>query len=425
MRTMLGILVALFMVAGAAASTFVHGPYAGAPTQTTVVVSWLSSDPAPARIDYGIRISYEATGTFAHTLAVPIEEDADLGTLHIALTDLQFGSEYIYRVVLEAADGDDVASPLGHFQTAPPPGAVVEFAVLADTQWQWEGENRLAAVGSAVAADPMPFDFILHAGDLVETPGSAIWAHWFDAFSAMLLRAPFLPVLGNHESGNRSYYNNFVLPPGDGKNDERWWAFHWGDMVIVGLDTDVTKASDYIAQQDWARLHFSGPELHKLVMFHYPVYSSDAYHGSGYSLDVIYHPIFVEAGVDLVINGHAHNYERLQVDGVTYLVVGGGGAVPRALAETHVPGSILAIEGYNFYLRVTAAPEGIGVEVVSIAQASEKTFELTDGHLLDAFLLPTHPGVVAEEAESNWLLILMGLLGVAAAAFLILRGMNR
>jgi len=427
MRKALGILIVLLTVAGAtaAATSFVHGPYAGAPAETTVAISWLGSEQVPAHIEYGIQADYAATGTFSNSRAAPIEEDADLDDpLHVTLTSLEPDSAYVYRVILGDADTDEVASPVGHFQTAPLPGETVQFAILADTQWQWEGENRLAAVGNAIASDPMPFDFILHAGDLVETPSSPIWDHWFDSFATMLLRAPFLPVLGNHERGHRSYYDNFVLPPGDGKYDERWWALHWGDVVIVGLDTNVTKASDYIAQQDWARLHLSGRELHKVVMFHHPVYSSDAFHGSGYSYDVIYHPIFVETGVDMVINGHAHNYERIEVDGITYLVVGGGGAVPRDLAETHVPGSVLALEGYNFYLRVTATPEEIGVEVVSVAQATEETFELTDGHLLDAFVIPTHPEEVPEALRLNLTLILIGLLGVAAA-LLLWRGMSR
>jgi len=343
--------------------------------------------------------------------------------MHVTLESLEADADYVYRVTLEATEGD-VASPLGYFVTEPPVGTAIEFAILADSQWQWDGDNRLAAVGSAIAADEMAFDFILHAGDIVETPGSQIWDHWFDSFSTMLLRAPFIPVLGNHEKNHGSYYDHFVLPPGEGKRDERWWALHWGDVVVVGLDSNVRSASDYIAQQDWARLHLSGSEPHKFVMFHHPVFSSDAFHGSGYSYDVIYHPIFVETGVDIVINGHAHNYERLQVDGVTYLVVGGGGAVPRDLADTPVDGSILATEGYNFYLRVTAAPEGIAVETVSIAQASDETFELTDGHLLDAFVLPTHEQIVAEGARLNLMLILMGLLGVAAA-FLLLRAIDR
>ena len=425
MRTVLGILAVILVAAGAtAAAPFVHGPYTGAPSETTVTVGWLSSDLFAARIEYDRTSVYESTGELSKLLSVPLTEADKPEITHITLEFLEPDTDYVYRVALITPEGD-VTSPLGYFVTEPPIGRTVEFAILADSQWQWDGENRLAVVGAAIASDEMEFDFILHAGDLVETPGSAIWDHWFDSFSTMLLRAPFIPVLGNHEKNHGSYYDHFVFPPGEGKRDERWWALHWGDVVVVGLDTNVTRASDYIAQQDWARLHLSGPETHKFVMFHHPVFSSDAFHGSGYSYDVIYHPIFVETGVDIVINGHAHNYERLQVDGVTYLVVGGGGAVPRDLAEIPVEGSILAVEGYNFYLRVVASSEGIAVEVISVAEASEETFELADGHLLDAFVLPTHEQIVAEGARLNLMLILIGLLGVAAATLLLLRAINR
>jgi hypothetical protein len=68
-----------------------------------------------------------------------------------------------------------------------------------------------------------------------------------------------------------------------------------------------------------------------------------------------YHPIFIEAGVDMVFNGHAHNYERIEKDGVVYLVLGGGGAVPRGLSPTRVECSVVAVENHNFYARVTGA----------------------------------------------------------------------
>jgi len=421
MRTILGILVSSILALSAMASPFVHGPYSGSPSDNSVAISWRSSDPLPARIEYDRLAEYETSNTFGGVLEMPPGEFDEPETVHVTLEFLEPDTEYVYRVVLETTEGE-FASPLGRFVTEPSLGRTVKFAILADSQWQWDGENRLESVGDAIAADETPFDFILHAGDIVESPASPNWDHWFAAFNGMLLKAPFIPVLGNHERNHRSYYDSFVLPPGAGKRDERWWALHWGDVVVVGLDTNVRQAADIMEQQEWARLHLSGPEPHKFVMFHHPVFSSDAFHGSGYSYDVIYHPIFVENNVDIVINGHAHNYERIQRDGVTYLVVGGGGAVPRELEDSLVEGSIVATEGYNFYLRVAASLDGITVETVSVATADEENFRLTDGRLLDAFSLPVKSIALTSSA---WLVILLSLLGAAIGGFLLIRSLNR
>ena len=421
MRYVLGVLIAICVACSAVASPFVHGPYSGAPSGSSVVISWQSATSVSAQIEYDYLSNYESSGTFSELLEISRGEADESVPVHVTLENLDPDSEYVYRVILRT-EPEEFASPVGRFVTEPHPGETVAFAILADSQWQWEGPNRLEVVGDAIATDETPFDFILHAGDVVESPASTYWDHWFAAFDGMLLRAPFIPVLGNHERNHGSYYDNFVLPPGAGKRDERWWALHWGDVVVVGLDTNVRQAADIMEQQEWARLHLSGPEPHKFVMFHHPVFSSDAFHGSGYSYDIIYHPIFVENNVDVVFNGHAHNYERIQRDGVTYLVIGGGGAVPRELADSLVEGSMIATEGYNFYLRVYASTDGIRVETISVAQAAEESFQPTDGRLLDSFSLPIRATVLT---NATWLLVLLAVFGAAVGGFLLIRALTR
>lgn len=338
---------------------------------------------------------------------------------HATLGGLDPSENFVYRVVL-IEDGRRTVSPTGAFSTAPGPGEPVSFAVLADTQQQLDGVSRLALVGDAIAADSMSFDFILHAGDVIESPVSTYWDDWFSSFSRMLQRAPFIPVLGNHEKDHRSYYEAFDLPPGAGKEDEQWWALHWGDVVVVGLDSNVSRVADYHAQQDWAREHLSGPEPHKFVIFHHPVFSSDAFHGSGYSYDVIYHPIFVEHGVDIVFNGHAHNYERIERDGIVYLVVGGGGATPRLLAEEHVDGSAVATEGHHFYARVSTSSTGVSVDIVSVAKELQDGTCAKSGGLIDSVSLGDMPKSAEELTQIPWLLLSVVLAG-AAAVILLLR----
>jgi predicted phosphodiesterase len=381
-----------FLVFSACAATlppFERGPYSGAPSAESVVISWVVSPSLPAKLEVSPVAADASQTAFPRILDVAAPaEDAD-GQVDVLVDGLAPAAAYVYRVIVQS--GSEIAtSPIGRFETAPTRDETVTFAVLSDTQWQWKGVNRLAVIGDAVAFDAASFggfDFILHAGDLVETPNAAYWEPWFDSFETMLLAAPFVPVLGNHEKNSVSYYKAFAHPPGAGQGDERWWALHWGDVVVVGLDTSVTRADRILEQQAYARAELFGPERRKFVIFHHPIYSSDAYHGSGYGYELIYHPIFVEAGVDIVFNGHAHNYERIEKDGIVYLVLGGGGAVPRGLAPTRVEGSIVAIENHNFYARVTATKSEISVDIVSVAEATETTFTPTSSKLLDSFVL--------------------------------------
>ncbi|MDD5647025.1 MAG: metallophosphoesterase, partial [Candidatus Bipolaricaulis sp.] len=361
---------------------------------------------------------YTERARFNQILEVPAPTSDRNGT-EVRVTDLEPATSYVYRVIVQSGS-ETYTSPIGRFRTQPTAGDPVRFAVLADTQQQWEGENRLAAVGDAIAtdSDAAPFDFVLHAGDLVESPAGTYWDYWFDSFDAMLLAAPFLPVLGNHEKNSRSYYDAFPHPPGAGQNDERWWALHWGDVAVVGLDTSATRADRIIEQQAYAEKELSGPERHKFVIFHHPVFSSDAYHGSGYGYEKIYHPIFVRTGVDVVLNGHAHNYERIARDGITYLVLGGGGAVPRELATERVDGSIVAVEGRNFYARIATTRKGIAVDIVAVARADETSFTLTPGELLDSFVLPC----ASDESRTPWaaLVVVAALVGILL--WILLRG---
>jgi len=380
---------------------FEHGPYSGAPSANAVTISWLLPSLMPATLSYAPAAAYGSTGEMLATVPVPARADAVPRTTEVRLDGLELGTEYVYQVVVQSGS-ETVTSPVGRFRTAPSPGEPVRFAVLSDTQWQWEGPNRLAWVGDAIAADADAgpgLDFILHGGDLVESPSSYYWTHWFASFETMLLRAPFIPVLGNHERNTGRYYEYFAHPPGGGRDDERWWSLHWGDVVVVGLDTNASSPPEMRAQQAWLEQELSGAEVHKFVIFHHPVFSSDAYHGSGYSYDVIYHPIFVEHGVDIVFNGHAHNYERLVRDGVTYLVVGGGGATPRALADTRAEGSIVAIPDHNFYVTVETHPDRIDVRVVSVDRVEGDTATPTPGETLDAFSLPSGAPPAARPRE--------------------------
>jgi hypothetical protein len=80
------------------------------------------------------------------------------------------------------------------------------------------------------------------------------------------------------------------------------------------------------AQYTWLENDLANTDkLWKIVFFHWPPYSTGP-HGSYKSVRYALGPLFAQYGVDLVFNGHDHDYERSIAGGTVYIVTGGGGA---------------------------------------------------------------------------------------------------
>lgn len=382
-RILCGVWAVVLWGLSLAAGPVLYGPWTGAPDSTGVTVTWVSA-PSPAVVQYGPLSLYRQSGELPFSISYVPQTSGDKEIVHVRLVDLAPSTWYVYRLVFP----DGQKTPIATFRTAPEPGEPVNFAVISDTQWQWTGFNRVQMVAEAMACDPLSFHFVVHCGDLVETPIPSHWEFFFHSTSPVLRWAPLLPVLGNHERDSLSYYQHFSLPPGGGRLGKRWWTLHWGDVVVVGLDSNAKTPKDYQDQVEWARASLSGPEPYKIVIFHHPVFSSDAMYGPGLEgLQKLWHPVFVELGVELVLSGHAHNYERIEQDGVTYLVVGGGGATLRPLSSSRVEGSVFGDDSHYFYLAVRADENGLSVRVMRVAELRGGTIVPKLG-VLEEFFLP-------------------------------------
>ncbi|MBC7317932.1 metallophosphoesterase [Candidatus Bipolaricaulota bacterium] len=377
------LLVLVFGIGGLSAP-LLYGPWTGAPQADSVVISWVSAPASSVTIQYAPLPLFQKTGEMVYSAKYSPANPEEKEIATVRLTGLSQSTWYVYRLVFP----DGSSTPIGTFRTAPTSGEPVTFGVISDTQWQWTGVNRVELVAQAMALDPWAFHFVLHAGDLVETPIPSHWEFFFTSMAPILRWTPLLPVLGNHERNSLSYYQHFTLPQGGGRFGERWWSLSWGDVLVVGLDSNAKSPRDYQEQVEWMRKILSGPEPHKIVIFHHPVFSSDASYGPGSEgLQALWHPVFVELGVDLVFNGHAHNYERIERDGVTYLVVGGGGANLYPLSEERVPGSVVGVESWHFYVAVRADETGINVRVMGVAEVT-KDGVFPHLKILDEFTLP-------------------------------------
>jgi penicillin V acylase-like amidase (Ntn superfamily) len=299
-----------------------RGPYLQSVTADSVWIVWDTVERSVGQVEYGLTPEF---GSIA-------EEDQAAYHHEVQLTGLRPQTTYSYRV-----DGGQVA----HFRTAPASRqASVRLAVVGDTRTQHRVHR--AVIEQMVRASP---DLVLHTGDLVGSGGQASqWDRFFWIEAPLLRTAPLYPALGGHEERAAHYFDRFVLP-----GNERWYAFEYGPARLIALQIDGAFDPGY-GQMRWLERQLStndAPWL--LVYFHVPVYSSRAEDDLEVHLRHTLAPLFERYGVDLVLMGHQHSYERIVVEGVTYVVTAGGGAPLYRLDEPE-PESRVAARAHHYLL---------------------------------------------------------------------------
>ncbi len=256
-----------------------------------------------------------------------------------------------YKVFL---DGKEAG--LGSFRNGITAGETFRFAVFGDTRTNHQVHR---SVVEAVAKENI--DFFLHTGDMVERGGIADqWVTYFQIERPLLMKAPIMPSIGNHDLGNRGYYSRFFfLDKWTGSRN--FFYTDWGNVRLVAMDVTI------ICEKRCRQYHFVRAALEEaakdgklIVMFmHNPPYSSGA-HGSDLQLRSVVGELAKRYGVELVVTGHDHDYERTKpIAGTTYLVSGSAGAPIRpvhprpftAAARTEPHYVLVDIDGNQLTLR--------------------------------------------------------------------------
>jgi predicted phosphodiesterase len=223
----------------------------------------------------------------------------------------------------EVRIGDKLAGT-GTFRTGTAPGeTAVRFAVFGDTRTNHQVHR---AVIEAVAKEKI--DFFLHTGDMVERGGKPEeWITYFQIERPLMEKAPILPSIGNHDLGNRGYYSTYFFLD-DWTFGNSYFVTDWGNVRLISLDVKII-CEERCRQYDFVKKALAdGAAAGKLmVMFlHNPPYSSGA-HGSDLVLRGVLAKLAKTYGVELVVTGHDHDYERTKsMDGTTYIVSGSAGA---------------------------------------------------------------------------------------------------
>ncbi len=191
----------------------------------------------------------------------------------------------------------------------------------------------------------------------------------------------FFPVLGNHDWGNNAqpYKDYFTLP-----GNERYYDFVRGPVHFFALDSDPSEPDGITStstQGQWLHSKLAtSTSPWNVVSLHHSPFSSGANHGSHPDLQWP----FKQWGVDAVLAGHDHVYERILKDGVTYFVDGlGGRPGTHNFRSTPVSGSQFRYNGDHGAMRVNATDTSMTFEFIR-----------HDGTLIDSQTLNKTPDPV-------------------------------
>jgi Purple acid Phosphatase, N-terminal domain/Calcineurin-like phosphoesterase len=313
-----------------------------------VAVSWVNS----TSVSKSTVMIGTAEGGFGRTIVAEARAytDANNGiqtiVQHARIDGLHPDRAYVYQIV---TDGETQLS--GAFRTAPEGRVPFTFTSVGDIACGDLTYAKASLNAAATAASIELFDPVVHLvnGDLSYANSNQpyqpqVWADYFNVTQLSAANRPWMPTLGNHENepgngpqGYLSYQTRFALPRNHSSDFEgNWYKFQVGSVLFVMLDnndvcyqvdtgTYVSTGDNQIltgysagAQERWLertlREASTDTSIDWIVaVMHQPAMSTSTAAGSDLGIRQSWMPLFYQYGVDFVLAGHDHDYERSYV----------------------------------------------------------------------------------------------------------------
>ncbi|HEX5000455.1 MAG TPA: metallophosphoesterase [Terriglobia bacterium] len=240
----------------------------------------------------------------------------------------------------------------------------VRFAVIGDNG-TGDGREYDVARRMAELRPTFPFEFVLMLGDnMYGGQDAKDFVSKFERPYKDILSSgvPFYASLGNHDLPNRE-----IVYKGYSMNGRRYYSFTPAPGVrFFVLDSNYMDKR----QLDWLtdELKKAGPDEWKICYFHHPLYSSGEKHGSSLGLRQVLEPLFVEHGVDVVLSGHDHIYERIKPQkGIQYFVVGSSGKLRKGNIDTKTGITARGFDTDNAFMVVEISGDRMTFRAISRA----------------------------------------------------------
>lgn len=300
----------------------VRGPYLQQGTDSGIIIRWATDAPVRGRVWYG---------TAPDKLSLTFEETAISYEHKILLGGLRPDQKYYYSVGTNA--GVQKGGTEDYFFVTAPPSLESEL-VRPLRIWVVGDAGRANDTAALVRDGYLKFtgtrhtDLWLMLGDNAYDIGTLdeYQQAVFDMYPEFLRSSVLWTAIGNHDAGSASsllqtgpYYELFSPPAGGeagglASGTAAYYSFDYGNIHFICLDSYGSDRSPDGAMFTWlARDAAASNQDWQVAFWHHPPYTKGS-HDSDIEIELVEMrralPILEDAGVDLVLGGHSHSYER-------------------------------------------------------------------------------------------------------------------
>ena len=297
----------------------IRGPYLQQGTESGIVIRWATDAPSQGRVWYG-------TGP---DMALTQEEKIITCEHKVKLCGLTPDTKYYYSVGSTRVEKGETEA---YFVTAP---AKCQSELVRPIRiWAVGDAGRGNDVAALVRDGYLKFtgarhtDLWLMLGDNAYESGTLeeYQQGVFDMYRSFLRNCCLWTAIGNHDAGSASsllqtgpYYELFTLPTrgeagGIASGTAAYYSFDYGNIHFICLDSYGSDRSPQGPMFTWLTRDAAASDKDwKIAFWHHPPYTKGS-HDSDVEAELIEMraalPVVEDAGIDLVLSGHSHSYER-------------------------------------------------------------------------------------------------------------------
>lgn len=327
-------------------------PYLQSVSATSARVAWTSTTMGRALV----RVAPAPEGPWREIAASEelfdaartVDDGVDYVAYDALVEGLEQGAAYCYEVV---EDGVVLASGLRLDSAWTDAARPVRLFAFGDSG---TGSVEQLGIRDRIAERMGDYDLFLHLGDMAYGDGTfgQFQEYFFDVYADAMHRVPTWPTIGNHEyrSGSgQPYLDVYYLPEVAlrARDQERYYSFDYGNVHFISLDSNSeqlipialdTRGRVTDDMVDWLRDDLASTDAPWIVAFFHHTPFSSSERGINWQVVTTLLPVLEEGGVDIVLAGHDHHYERsapirdvclssaFDDNAVTYVTAGAGGA---------------------------------------------------------------------------------------------------